>query len=50
MNPESLTIQDAYVLNQIMKNKAKHLNTQFQNSKWTPRLLDKVLWSIDRSI
>lgn len=49
MNPESLTLQDGQLLIQIMKEKAKELNRQFEIDEWTPRALDKVLWSKGRT-
>ena len=48
MKPESLTLKDGVILIEIMKNKANELNTLFQTDKWTPRKIDKILWSIDR--
>lgn len=45
MRPENLTIQDGLILNKIMKEKARQLNTQFHTEEWTPRKLDKILWS-----
>lgn len=48
MNPERLTQEDAVVLIDIMREKAHDLNRTFDKKCWTPRKLDKVLWSIGR--
>ncbi len=44
MNPEGLRIKDGVVLNKIMKGKAEVLNRTNNTDKWTPRLIDMVLW------
>lgn len=48
MKPESLSLSDGVILIEIMKEKAQELNTIFKTKKWTPRKIDKILWSIDR--
>lgn len=48
MKPEGLRLKDAELLIKIMKDKAEELNDKFNTSEWTPRKIDKVLWSIDR--
>ena len=48
MNPESLTIQDGVLVISILRRKAKELNQAFGTNSWTPRMVDKVLWSIGR--
>jgi hypothetical protein len=45
MKPEQLNINDAFVLIEIMRQKAKGLNQKF-NYLWTPRKIDMILWSI----
>jgi hypothetical protein len=48
MNPEGLTIKDGVVLIQIMSAKAAENNRQFQTTDWTPRKIDKILWTYGR--
>lgn len=48
MNPESLTIRDGVLIISILRRKAKALNQSFGTSIWTPRMVDKVLWSVGR--
>lgn len=48
MNPESLSIRNGVLLEQILRTKAKDLNDKFQSTMWTPRKIDMVLWSYDR--
>jgi hypothetical protein len=45
MHPESLTLKDGILLEQILCAKAEELNQLFQTKKWTPRKIDKVLWA-----
>ena len=49
MNPKSLTITDAVVLEDIYRNKARELNSSFGGNYWTPRRIDMVLWAYGRS-
>jgi len=46
MNPDSLKISDGVLLIKIMKRKAAELNYRFNTDYWTPRKIDKVLWSM----
>lgn len=48
MNPESLTTKDGVVLIEIYRRKAGELNRMFQAAVWTPRKIDKVLWTYGR--
>lgn len=48
MKSNSLNKNDAVVLINIMRNKAKELNEQFNTDFWTPRKIDMILWYIDR--
>ncbi len=50
MSPESLSLNDGVILIEIMRKKAQELNKIFTTNKWTPRKIDKILWSIDRHI
>ena len=43
--PESLTIKDALFLEEVMFKKAKELNEINNIDYWTPRKIDKVLWT-----
>ena len=45
IKPESLTITDAVVLEDIYRRKAKELNDRFGGKNWTPRRIDMVLWT-----
>lgn len=45
MNPKSLKISDGVLLIQIMRKKATELNSLFNSAFWSPRKIDKVLWS-----
>ena len=48
MRPEVLKPKEGGFIINIMKAKALELNNTFNNEKWTPRKIDKILWSIDR--
>lgn len=49
MNPDSLTINDGVILINIMKSKAIELNIYNRTDYWTPRKIDKVLWTYGRN-
>lgn len=48
MRPEELKPQDGVILEEIMRSKANELNNRFNTEQWTPRMIDKVLWSFER--
>ena len=48
MKPEGLTLADGELLIQIMQQKAAENNKWFSTSSWTPRKIDKVLWTYGR--
>lgn len=48
MKPESITCKNGVILEQILRQKAAKLNTQFGSQNWTPRKIDMVLWAFDR--
>jgi len=48
MKPENLTEKDGVVIISILRNKAAVLNKEFATTQWTPRKIDKILWSIGR--
>jgi hypothetical protein len=48
MNPENLTISDGVLLIEILRRKAADNNRIFKSETWTPRKLDKVLWTYGR--
>lgn len=48
MNPTTLTIPDGVRLIRLMKAKSVDNNDCFQTSDWTPRKIDKVLWTYGR--
>jgi hypothetical protein len=45
MNPEQLTTNDGVLLIGIMRRKAAENNQQFATTAWTPRKIDKILWT-----
>ena len=45
INPKAIHVEDAVVMIEIMQVKALELNRTFGVSKWTPRLIDRVLWA-----
>ncbi len=47
MNPEDLTTKDAVLLIGIMQRKAAE-NTRLFGTTWTPRRIDKILWTYGR--
>jgi hypothetical protein len=46
MNPSSLTDDDAVLLVEIMRRKVLQLNALFRTKEWTPRKIDKILWTL----
>lgn len=48
MKPKSLTVRDGVLIISILRRKAKELNKSFGTNLWTPRMVDKVLWSVGR--
>lgn len=49
MNPEGLTVKDGALLIQILQRKAAENNRQFGVTTWTPRKIDKILWTYGRN-
>lgn len=49
MNPESLSISDGIILNSVMQRKAAENNMTFATNFWTPRKIDKILWTYGRN-
>ncbi len=48
MNPESLKLKDAILLEEIIRDKAKELNEKFKSDFWTPRKIDMILWTMEK--
>ena len=48
MNENALTMKDGALLIDIMKRKAIENNRAFGTSGWTPRKIDKILWTFGR--
>lgn len=46
INPDSISLNDGVLLIKIMRLKADQLNCKFCTDYWTPRKVDKVLWSM----
>ena len=49
INPRAITVEDAVTMIEIMRVKALELNHMFGANKWTPRLIDRVLWVAGRN-
>jgi len=45
INPNGINIKDGTLLIQLMKSKAIQLNEENKTNEWTPRKIDKVLWT-----
>lgn len=45
MNPDALKPADGLVLIRIMREKAAENNRRFETATWTPRKIDKILWT-----
>ena len=50
IKPSDITIKQAVLLEEILREKAKRLNKAFEKNEWTPRKIDKILWSYGRTI
>jgi hypothetical protein len=48
MKPESLSTADGVKLIGIMTRKAAENNLRFSTTSWTPRMIDKILWTYGR--
>lgn len=48
MNEQNLSIEDGVILIDIMQRKAAENNRMFGTTDWTPRMIDKVLWTFGR--
>lgn len=48
INPNSINIKDGIFLIQLMKSKSTQLNQENKTQIWTPRKIDKVLWTNGR--
>ena len=48
MKPDGLSLRDGVLLISIMRRKAEENNRLFRTSDWTPRKIDKVLWTYGR--
>lgn len=48
MNPDSLTVRDGVLIIGILRRKAAENNRVFKSDTWTPRKVDKVLWTFGR--
>jgi hypothetical protein len=48
MNPESLSTSDGVKLIEIFQRKANENNQKMKTNSWTPRKIDKVLWTYGR--
>lgn len=48
MNPLSLRTRDGVVLINLLREKARSLNQVLMTTDWTPRKLDKILWTFGR--
>jgi hypothetical protein len=48
MNPENLSQRDGVLLIGILRRKAAELNETLQGQRWTPRMVEMVLWTYGR--
>jgi len=48
MKPERLKLEDGVLLIELLRRKAEELNQLFCVTTWTPRALDKILWTYGR--
>jgi hypothetical protein len=48
MKPEDLTIPDGVAIINLLRRKAVDTNRVFNSDSWTPRKIDKVLWTYGR--
>jgi hypothetical protein len=48
MRPKALTISDGVMIISILRQKAAKNNQVFSSDSWTPRQIDKVLWTYGR--
>ena len=48
MNEESLKDKDGVILIRVMQRKAAEINRLFRTEEWTPRKIDKILWTYGR--
>ena len=48
MKPENLSIGDGVLIINVLRRKAGDNNRTFKSDTWTPRKLDKVLWTYGR--
>ena len=48
VNPKNIAVEDAVTMIEIMRMKALEVNRMFGTNKWTPRLIDRVLWVAGR--
>jgi len=48
VNPKNISIPEGETMIEIMRLKALELNRTFGTNKWTPRLVDRVLWVAGR--
>jgi hypothetical protein len=49
MNPQSIKVGEAVTLINIMRAKADENNRAFGTRYWTPRKIDKILWTYGRT-
>lgn len=49
IKPESINLKQTVILEEILKRKAQKLNDENNTIYWTPRRIDKVLWSFGRN-
>ena len=45
IDPENITLDQAVLLEQLLRDKARQLNEENRTTCWSPRRVDKVLWT-----
>lgn len=48
MKPQGLTVEDGVIIIGVMRDKATANNRRFNTAEWTPRKIDKILWTYGR--
>jgi hypothetical protein len=48
MNPDAIKLRDGILLVSIMRRKADTNNKMMKSNIWTPRMIDKILWTYGR--
>ena len=50
IKPKALKVKDGVFLENVLRDKAKQLNSWFETGDWTPKKVDMILWAIHRHL